>query len=347
MKMPKIFVLVLAVGITCQEPLAAQVIPDVGETRDVCLQSWMGTFVCAEGGGGGLVVANRAEAQGWETFKMHRIDKDHVTLQCSNGKYLCAEEGGNSILIANREAIGAWEKFGLTVDSSGRVFFTADNGMYVCADSSGIVVANRKDPGPWEGFRAVSPEHANDDETYRVEVNVYKIGIAPLWHTGTVIDGREYYFQTNNRVESTRPKGMALKHHRTMVRFVPGNKERALAILDSVKEKWNGTRYDAASHNCNHFTNDLLSELGTTALDQEYIQASGLAQLLKNVPGGATAQEILVKWPIEDKRLDEAVMEDLRRLVYLPIDTVKEVRRFGGTISDTWKKNVKLGKIKW
>lgn len=335
--------LAVAFLMLCQESLVAQVIPNVGESNDVCLQSWMGTFVCAEGGGGGLVVANRAKAEGWETFKMHRVDKDHVTLRCSNGKYLCAEHGGNSIVVANRDEVAGWETFGLTIDSSGRVFLTANNGMYVCADESGIVVANRTDPGPWEGFRVVSPEYANG-ESYRVVVNVYKIGTAPLWHSGTVIDGREYYFQTSNRVESTTPKGMALKHHRTIVRFVPGNKDRAIAALDKVKSKWEGTRYDVASHNCNYFTNDLLAALGTSGLDGEYIQASGLAQLGKNVPGGATAQELLVKWPPNDKRLDEAAMEDLRRLAHLPRDTVNEVKRLGDTISDAWKRNVK---IKW
>ena len=67
------------------------------------------------------------------------------------------------------------------------------------------------------------------------------------------------------------------------------------------------------------------------------------------IPGGATIQELLIKWPAHDKRLDASTNEDLARLQRLPDDTVREAnlalieleatgQRVGGEISKSWKK---------
>jgi hypothetical protein len=295
----------------------------------------MGTFVCAEGGGGGLVVVNRANAGPWETFDIKRIDADHITLRAHRGQYVCAESGGGRYVVANRLEARGWETFGLAIDQNGLVSLTAQNGEFFSAQSSGVMMANRPTAKEWEAFRIVDPEFANGEQT-RIMVNVYKIVTAPLWHTGTVIDGVEYYFQTSNRVETCSPGGMALEHHRTMVRIVPGNLNRVKSIRDAVIARWNGTRYDVAAHNCNFFTDDLLQSLGAPGLDQEYLNASGLAKGLRQLPGGATLQELIVKWPITDKRLDLSFMEDLRRLANLPQDLTDELGRLGGSVANGW-----------
>ncbi|XBM35230.1 hypothetical protein AAG663_08755 [Bacillus licheniformis] len=311
------------------------VIPNVGESTRICLQTWMGTYVCAENGGGDLVVVNRPEAKEWETFELNRLDEDHITLKAHNGQYLCAENGGGTIIVANRGEAHEWEKFGLFIDHNGLVSLSVHNGQFLCAESTGVLMANRNEPKEWEAFRIVDPSNSNIEQT-RIEVNVYKIVSAPLWHTGTVIDGREYYFQDNNQVETCNPSGMDLKHHRTMVRIVPGNLDKAKATLESVINRWNGTRYDVAGHNCNFFTDDLIKSLGAPGLDQEYLNASGLAKGLRQVPGGATVQELIVKWPITDKRLDQAFMDDLQRLARLPDDIRKEIVRFFDRIRFPW-----------
>jgi hypothetical protein len=327
-----LFIAVFQLGIA-----SGQIIPPPGESRSICLQSWMGTFVCAENGGGGLLTVNRPAAKSWETLTLRRVDQERVTLVAANGQFVCAENGGNSLVVANRRDAGSWETFRISITSNGCLCFRTSGGKYLCADRSGIVMANRDSPGVWEQFRAVTPEKA-DGEVCRVDVNVYKIGTAPFWHTGTVIAGREFYFDTNNRVREVSPKGMKLNFHRQMTRFVPGNIEHANVSLDAVRSRWDGSRYDVASHNCNWFTNELLAELGAAGLDDEYLQASGIAQIAKNVPGEATAQEILVKWPVDDKRLDEAAMEDLRRLTHVPEDLVTEIKGLGGSISTEWKR---------
>lgn len=307
---------------------------NIGETAKVCLQSWMGTYVCAEEGGGSLVVVNRREAKGWETFEMNRIDEGHVTLKANNGQFLCAEKGGGTAVIANRSQAKQWETFALFLQPNGLVSFRAYNGQYLCAEPHGVLFANRDAADHWESFRIVDPARANSTNQTQIVVNVYKIATAPLWHTGTVIDGVEYYFQSNNKVETCNPKGMGniLHHHRTMVRIVPGNLEWVKQRRDDTINRWNNTRYDLGNHNCNFFTNDLLATLGVPGLDQEYLNASGFGKGLRQAPGGATFQELVVKWPITDKRLDNAFMEDIGRLKRLPADTVRELKNLGEAI---------------
>lgn len=316
------------------------IIPNVGASTRVCLQSWMGTFVCAENGGGSIVVANRPVAGEWETFEIRRLDADHITLRASNRQFLCAERGGGTVVRANRNEVSDWETFTLFVDQNGLISLAAHDGSYICAEPSGIVMANRQSAGEWEAFRIVDPENANGDQT-RIEVNVYKLGVTrvtpdgiePIWHTGTVI-GREWYFNDTERVIDCDPGGGPGAHHRTMIRLIPGNMERAITIRESVIARWNGTRYNVSNHNCNFFTDDLLQSLSAPGLDQEYLDASGVAKGLREIPGGATVQELVVKWPLADKRLDQAFMEDLRRLAHLPADVRDELGRIGGQIGD-------------
>lgn len=308
-------------------PQSDTIIPNIGEVKRVCLQTWMGTFVCAEGGGGNLVVVNRPVAAEWETFELHRLDENNITLKAHNGQYLCAENGGGTFVVANRGEAKEWERFGLLIDANGLVALSAYNGQFLCADSSGVLMANRNEAKEWEAFRIVDPSNITREQT-RIDVNVYKIRTAPIWHTGTVIDDREYYFHTSNRVEITTPRGMDLIHHRTMVRLVPGNLDRVRSVLDTVINRWNGTRYDLGGHNCNFFTDDLIKSLGAPGLDQEYLNASGLAKGLRQYPGGSFLQELIVKWPMDDKRLDQAFMDDIQKLVNLPNDIRKEIERF-------------------
>lgn len=47
-------------------------------------------------------------------------------------------------------------------------------------------------------------------------------------------------------------------------------------------------------------------------------------------------QELIVKWPITDKRLDQAFMDDLQRLARLPDDIRKEIVRFFDRIRFPW-----------
>ncbi|MEK7994929.1 MAG: hypothetical protein AAB403_14080 [Planctomycetota bacterium] len=139
-----------------------------GTTGNIHLRANNGQYVCAEGGGGGTVVANRAVARGWETFQL--VDRtgpplrsgDQVALRANNGQFVCAEGGGGREVVANRNAIREWETFTiLRADGSAgeiangqQVAVRANNGQFVCAEGGGgrEVVANRGAIGTWETF---------------------------------------------------------------------------------------------------------------------------------------------------------------------------------------------------
>jgi hypothetical protein len=116
----------------------------------VSLKSYTGHYVCAEGGGGQNLLANRSAAGPWEKFKVIPLEncvpippetscndirpgpytdrselipgsEFKVALQAANGMYVCAESGGASWLTANRTAIGPWETFGLGYSGGNRV----------------------------------------------------------------------------------------------------------------------------------------------------------------------------------------------------------------------------------
>ncbi|VVB64452.1 Uncharacterised protein [uncultured archaeon] len=77
----------------------------------LCLRAANQQFVCAEGGGGQALVANRNWAQAWETFDLIDLGNNKVALKAYNGQFVCAEGGGGQALVANRNAVLEWETF--------------------------------------------------------------------------------------------------------------------------------------------------------------------------------------------------------------------------------------------
>lgn len=146
-----------------------------------------GSYVCAEGGGGGEVVADRPAVGKWELFTVvrlrpvsrpwyrtifgGRLPNAYVAIRAANGQYLCAEGGGSvdgegGEVVADRNNIGRWETFKMEWttppgDTEYGATFTLMTELfsYVCAEGGGggPVVANRSEPGPWETFLTVEP----------------------------------------------------------------------------------------------------------------------------------------------------------------------------------------------
>jgi carbamate kinase len=136
---------------------------------DIHLRADNGQYVCAEGGGGREVVANRDRAQEWETFTLELIDgrfrgDSRIALRADNGQYVCAEGGGGREVVANRDSAREWETFTVervpgrrgrgNVRTGDSIALRADNGQYVCAEGGGgrEVVANRDRAQEWETF---------------------------------------------------------------------------------------------------------------------------------------------------------------------------------------------------
>jgi hypothetical protein len=115
-------------------------------------------YLCAEGGGGREIVANRTEPGAWETFEVVKVDATHVALKASNGQFVCAENGGGRELVANRSDVGAWETFEV-VPVDGGIALRTSGGQFVCAEEGGggVVVANRSAAGAWETFSTSVP----------------------------------------------------------------------------------------------------------------------------------------------------------------------------------------------
>jgi hypothetical protein len=84
---------------------------NVLERGIVALRAASGQYVCAEGGGGLDVVANRPDLGPWEIFKYMWWPGDAISFETDNGHFLCAEGGGGQELVANRPGVGDWEKF--------------------------------------------------------------------------------------------------------------------------------------------------------------------------------------------------------------------------------------------
>ena len=130
------------------------------DQKFVVLRSNNGQYVCAEGGGGHEVVANRPAVGAWEVFQT-AWNGGKLSLRAFNGDWMCAEGGGGREVVANRNIRGPWETFGFldpqpNANNSDidRIALRANKGQFVCAEGGGghEVVANRGKRGPWETF---------------------------------------------------------------------------------------------------------------------------------------------------------------------------------------------------
>jgi len=128
--------------------------------RAVALRANNGQYVCAEGGGGGEVLANRDQMKEWETFGLVQLDDGNVALRAINGQYISAVGGGGGKVLANQLHVKEWETFQMIGVGPNQVALRAHNGKYVCAEGGGgrELVANRSTIGPWETFTLVELE---------------------------------------------------------------------------------------------------------------------------------------------------------------------------------------------
>jgi hypothetical protein len=91
--------------------------PDPGQAMVIAVKSHHGKYVCAEGGGGGIVIADRAyDSPGpWETFTAVAHDTGKYAVLCHDGiHYVTAHPDGH--IIADATAIGEWELWTITPD---------------------------------------------------------------------------------------------------------------------------------------------------------------------------------------------------------------------------------------
>lgn len=120
----------------------------------IALQSWNGLWLCAEGGGGSNLTANRRLVGPWETFDLTRNGRQ-VTIRSDRGYYVCAVGGGGGAIEVNKTEAHQWETFTHESVPGGLSAFRTEKGFYLCAEGGGgrDVVANRSARRQWESFR--------------------------------------------------------------------------------------------------------------------------------------------------------------------------------------------------
>lgn len=139
----------------------------------VQLQTASGHFLVAEGGGGGVVRADRSSAGpgSWEVFGIDAlaggpvISGDKVSLTTASGTYYVqALNGGGSTLRGDAKSAGAWETFRIEKAGGGVIHHgdsvtlrANDSSWYVVADGGGGGGANVNSAAAaaWETFKIV------------------------------------------------------------------------------------------------------------------------------------------------------------------------------------------------
>ncbi|XP_062181630.1 probable glucan 1,3-beta-glucosidase A [Phragmites australis] len=113
------------------------------------------TYLTAEQGGGGAVVANRTQASDWETFKLWRINETTFNFRTSGNQFV-GIGASDGIIVATATTPGLPETFQI-VRSPGdknRVRIKAANGYFVQAIATGEVIADYGEPTRWSDFDA-------------------------------------------------------------------------------------------------------------------------------------------------------------------------------------------------
>ncbi|XP_021723167.1 probable glucan 1,3-beta-glucosidase A [Chenopodium quinoa] len=112
----------------------------------------IGKYVCAENGGGNILVANRVSASGWETFKLWRIDENTFNFRVFSNQFAGVQAGGGSpTVVTVATTPGASETFKIVRNSNdkNRVRIQAPNGLFLQAKTQDQVTADYAGDGGW------------------------------------------------------------------------------------------------------------------------------------------------------------------------------------------------------
>ncbi|XP_043712913.1 probable glucan 1,3-beta-glucosidase A [Telopea speciosissima] len=112
----------------------------------------LGKYLCAESGGGTIIVANRTSASGWETFKLWRINETTFQFRVFNKQFVGLDVLGNSTnVVAVSNISGTSETFEIVrnTNDSTRVRIRASNGFYLQAKTENLVTADSAGSGEW------------------------------------------------------------------------------------------------------------------------------------------------------------------------------------------------------
>lgn len=114
----------------------------------------VGKYLCAESGGGTILVANRTAASGWETFRLWRINETSFNFRVFNNQFVGLNTAGNGIdILAVANSPGVTETFEIhrNPNDQSRVRIKASNGYFLQAKTEEVVTADYagEDTGGW------------------------------------------------------------------------------------------------------------------------------------------------------------------------------------------------------
>ncbi|KAB1199827.1 putative glucan 1,3-beta-glucosidase A [Morella rubra] len=111
-----------------------------------------GKYLCAETGGGTIIVANRTTASGWETFRLWRINEKTFSFRVFNNQFVGLDTNGNGIdVVAVSTIPGSSETFEIVrkPDDATRIRIKAPNGNFLQAKSEVLVTADFAGNSEW------------------------------------------------------------------------------------------------------------------------------------------------------------------------------------------------------
>lgn len=117
-------------------------------------------YLCAESGGGTILVANRSSASGWETFKLWRINKETFRFRVFNKQFV-GLDGYNVVAVSNSSIDSDTFHIVKENENSTRVRIKAYNGYFLQAKTENLVTADVSEVRGWK----------NDDPTV-FEMNI-------------------------------------------------------------------------------------------------------------------------------------------------------------------------------
>ncbi|CAL5348736.1 unnamed protein product [Camellia sinensis] len=171
----------------------------------------VGKYLCAEQGGGTIIVANRTSALGWETFKLWRINETTFQFRVPNKQFMglnyATGNGIDVVAIANTSS----ETFQIVRSSYNlsRVRIKAPNGFFLQVKTEELVTADSKGDGGW-GDNDPSVFNMTISGILQGEFQVTN-GYGPLKapqvmkkHWGTFIVEEDFKFISENGINAVR-----------------------------------------------------------------------------------------------------------------------------------------------
>ncbi|KAL3351723.1 hypothetical protein AABB24_020013 [Solanum stoloniferum] len=109
----------------------------------------VGKYLCAELGGGNIIVANRTDASGWETFKIWRINSTTFNFRVFNKEFVGIDGSGNVVAVQNKAGISETFEIVRNSDDPNRVRIKSTNGFFLQVKTEELVTADNGGNGGW------------------------------------------------------------------------------------------------------------------------------------------------------------------------------------------------------